>query len=294
MALELGLEPNFFRRLERLTLLSRRLGAAPQKGIRQSRSHGASVEFADFRDYLPGDDTRFLDWNAYARLEKLFIKLFHEEASLNLHLLIDTSASMGFGEPGKLTAAARMAAALAYIALARLDAVTVAALPGAGAPPLSPRRGRRQIHAVLRFLRDLEAHGTLNLTPALRRYGSHPAQNALAVVISDFLDPDGCSEGLAYLRHRKFDVVMLHLLTPEELNPRFGGDRLLADVETGTELDVTASPRLFRRYQAALREHGDGLEEFARRHGMAYARVVTTTPLEEVVLTCLRQRRVLT
>lgn len=285
-------DPRFLKRLERLALVSRRLGGSLHKGLRQSRSHGSSVEFADFREYLPGDDTRFVDWNAFARLERLFIKLFHEESSLCLHLLLDNSASMGFGAPAKLDAAKRYAAALAYVALARLDSVTVTALAGGADASLAPRRGRQQIHSILEFLTRVGPAGALDLNRSLRRYGSHPARNALAIVISDFLDPDGGAEGLAFLRHRKYEAVMLHLVTPEELDPRFRGDRLLVDAETGAEVDITASARLFRRYLDRLGEHCAGLEGFARRHGLTYARVTTTDPFETVVLDHLRRRRI--
>lgn len=286
----LALDPAFFRRLEQLALVARRLGSANVPGQRESRGHGTSVEFADFRDYMPGDDLRFVDWNAYARLDRLFIKLFHAETPLALHLLIDTSPSMAFGTPDKFIYARKLAASLAYMALAGLDQVTVAALTDGELRSLPLTRGKRQIFSILDFLRAMTTSPLPDLNRALTRYAARQSRHALAVVISDFLDPASAAAGLAFLRYRGYQVALLHVLSPEEWDPAFAGDFLLTDSESGAELDVTASAQLFARYRATRDAWLADLELTARRAGCNYARVLTTAPLDEVVLRYLRQR----
>ncbi|MEK8022679.1 MAG: DUF58 domain-containing protein [Candidatus Hydrogenedentota bacterium] len=287
----LNIDPAFFRRLERLALVSGRLGLADRKGERRAATRGTSIEFADFREYHFGDDLRFVDWNACARLDKLFIKLFHEETSLRVHLLIDNSASMDFGSPNKLDLARRLAAALSYIALSRLDEVTVSWL-GSRRGGLEPCRGQGGIHGVIRFLNERPAATSFHLSEELEMYSRRSARNALAVVVSDFLDADGIERGVRALLHRKYQVSLVQILSPEELNPHFGGDLLLEDSETGATIDVTASPRLFERYRQALLEHNQSIEKVAREHGLSHALVSTATPDDEIFLRILRARGV--
>ncbi len=289
----LALDPAFFRRLEQLALVARRLGSSSQPGKRLSRGHGSSVEFADFRDYLPGDDPRFIDWNAFARLDRLFLKLFHEEAPLALHLLVDCSPSMDYGTPGKFTYARQLAAALAYVALAQLDQAAVCALR-TGEPQATPlTRGKRSIFGVLDFLRGLRPEHPVALNAALRRYAARPARNALAVIISDCLDPAGLADGLKFLRYRGYQAALLQVLSPDEWEPSFTGDFLLRDCETGHTVEVTASGELFARYRSARDAWTEELAALARDTGCAYARLLTTDPLDTVVLRYLRQRHLL-
>jgi uncharacterized protein (DUF58 family) len=292
----------FLRRLERLAILSRRAAAGQLQGERRSRKRGQSVEFADFRPYAAGDDFRRIDWNAYARLERFFIKLFVEEEDLTVHLLVDTSRSMDWGRPNKLWYAARAAGALGYIALVGLDRVTVTALGGGenGAGYFPPRRGKGQAMALFTFLQNLAAGGRAGLAPRLASYAATAAQPGPLLLFSDLLD-DGWTAGLNVLAARGFEVTVLHVLAPDEVDPGAAewldtgqtADFKLQDVETGGEVEITADYDLLRRYRHNLAAWQEELRRFCAARGMHYAPVETSLPLEEMLFAWLRQRGVL-
>lgn len=301
----------FLRKLERLAILSRRTMAGQMQGERRSPKRGQSVEFADFRPYAPGDDFRRIDWNAYARLERFFLKLFVEEQDLTVHILVDTSLSMDWGEPNKLRFALRAAGALGYVALAGLDRVTVTALGANGAGReeqkgnpayFAPHRGKQQASALFQFLAGLEARGMTDLRRSLGRYAARSQQPGPLIVVSDLLDsaptPGGAAanlpaEGLNALAARGFEVTLLHVLAPDELRPELAGDLKLRDVETGTEVEITADEGLLRRYRDGLAAWQADLRRFCGARGMHYVPVETTLPLEELLFAWLRQQAVL-
>jgi uncharacterized protein (DUF58 family) len=306
----------FLRRLERLAILSRRAMAGQLQGERRSPKRGQSVEFADYRPYTPGDDFRRIDWNAYARLERFFVKLFVEEEDLTVHLLVDTSRSMDWGQPNKLWYALRAAGALGYVALAGLDRVTVTTF-GASANQqdskstnqrfsddsliyFPPRRGKGQALALFSFLQGLTSGGKTHLSPRLRAYASAATQPGPLLLLSDMLD-DGWAEGLRDLTARGFEVSVLHILAPDEVNPETSGwlgdastgDFKLLDVETGAEVEITADYDLLERYRDGLTAWQEELRYFCGARGMHYVPVVTSLPVEELLFAWLRQRGVL-
>jgi uncharacterized protein (DUF58 family) len=300
----------FLLKLERLAILSRRAMAGQMQGERRSPKRGQSVEFADFRPYAPGDDFRRIDWNAYARLERFFLKLFVEEQDLTVHLLVDTSLSMDWGEPNKLRFALRAAGALGYVALAGLDRVTVTALGGNGAAGgegrgspgyFPPHRGKGQASALFGFLAGLEARGTADFRRSLARYAARAQQPGPLIVVSDLLDstahPAGTAglpaAGLNALAGRGFEVTLLHVLAPDELRPELAGDLKLRDLETGAEVEITADEALLRRYRDGLAAWQDDLRRFCGARGMHYVPVESTVPLEELLFAWLRQHAVL-
>ncbi|MDR3711079.1 MAG: DUF58 domain-containing protein [Capsulimonadaceae bacterium] len=289
MASDRLLEPEFLRKLETLTLVARKSYAGRMKGERRTAKKGHSVEFADFRDYAPGDDLRYVDWKAYGRLDKLFLKLFREEEDLSVHLLIDNSKSMAFGAPiTKARYAAGIAAALGYIGLLEYDRVTVTTFSAGLGQRLPHLRGRASIPTYLRFLSGLEAPGgQTDLTGALRRYAEREAFPGLAIVLSDFLG-EGLKDGLYALLARGFEIVLIQILDPAEVEPALAGDMRLVDAETGEELVVSISPFLLGEYQARLASLVEEISILSRRHGVEYVRVTTQTPFEETVLQYLR------
>jgi uncharacterized protein (DUF58 family) len=293
----------FLRKLERLSMLSRRAMAGQLQGERRSPKRGQSVEFADFRPYAPGDDFRRIDWNAYARLERFFIKLFVEEEDLTVHLLVDTSRSMNWGQPNKLWYAVCAAGALGYVALVGLDRVTVTALGGradGNAGHFPPRRGKGQAMALFAFLQTLQADGRTNLAPRLRAYAAAATQPGPLLLFSDLLD-DGWADGLRALASRGFEVTVLHVLAPDEVNPDTStwlsagltGDFKLLDVETGAEVEVTADYDLLQRYRHGLAAWQEELRTFCGARGMHYVAVETSVPFEELLFALLRRRGVL-
>jgi uncharacterized protein (DUF58 family) len=291
------LDPKFLRTLDQLAFATRRLFTGHVQGEKRSPKRGSSVEFADFRDYVPGDDPRYVDWNAYGRLDRLLVKLFVEEEDLSVHILVDTSESMAFGEPTKFQCAQRLAAALAYLALTSFDRVRVAPFSAELGEVVGPYRGRAFAPRVFSRMEQWQPAGQTNLTRALRGYVQAVRQPGLVVVISDLFDRSdgsdgwGYEDGLRFLAGSKYEVVVLHLLDDAELAPPWSGDLKLVDAETGSEREVTMGQRTLRAYQRTLEEFLAGIEAFCSGRQISYTRVATSEAVEDVVLS-LRRRGV--
>jgi len=282
------LDPLLLKKLERLTLATRRAFAGQMKGEKRSVKRGSSVEFADYREYLLGDDLRYVDWNTAARLERLFVKLFIEEEDLYLALLVDSSRSMDFGSPNKLRFAARVAAALGYIGLSNYDRVSVTAFADSLGEALPTRRGRAGVPPLFAYLNQLQAGGTTSLSASLRVFAARSRQRGVAVVVSDFLDPDW-RDGLKPLLARGFQAALIQVMDREELEPSLVGDLRIIDSETGESREMSVSPALLSRYRAAVESFCQEVRLFARRYGLDYVRATTDTPVEDVILSFLRE-----
>ena len=288
------LDAEFMTRIEQLDIVSRKIFAGKMKGERRSKRRGESVEFADYRNYVVGDDLRFLDWNIYARLDRLFLKLFLEEEDLHVSILLDMSASMDWGEPNKSVYARRVTAALAYIGLVNYDRVTVAPFADHPISPMAGVRGRRMMHRLARYLVDLEPGRAGNLAAACRSFAIRHPQKGVVVVISDFFDKGGFEEGLRFLLGRNYDVYCLQLLCPAEIDPSdLAGDLKLLDIEDADTAEVTISRPLINRYKANLHAYCGQLREYCTRRGIVYLFTDTTVPFDQMVLSYLRQRGLL-
>src|SRR5215471_17443439 len=274
---------DFLAQLERLSLLSRRIFRGRVKGERRSLRRGHSVEFCDYRAYGVGDDLRYVDWNIYGRLDRLHVKLFVDEEDLCLHLIVDASASMSFGTPSKLECAVRIAAALGFVGLVNLERVGVGVLRERIAEGWPPTRGRNQVTGMVDFLAAVRPAGGTSLNEALANYAARSRQTGLAVVISDLLDPAGFEAGVRALLERRFDVHLVHLLDPEELNPEVAGDLRLEDSETGERRELTVDAETLRAYRDRLSEFFERIEGFCRTTEIGYHRVITDTPVEQFV-----------
>ena len=283
------LDPDFLARLQRLEIVSRKIFLGKTKGERLSRRKGQSVEFADFRAYTVGDDLRFLDWNLFARLDRLFLRLFLEEEDLHVYLLVDNSLSMGFGSPTKLHYAKQVAAALGFVGLCNMDRVVVESFNDrpTGPPPL---RGRRTFWRLTNFLDGLEPAGAGDFTAALKTFSMKASGKGVVVVLSDFLDKGGYEAGLRYLMARNMDVYAIHILSGEEVDPPLTGDLKLTDAEDGDLAEVTISAPLLKRYKATLAAFRGGLQDFCTRRGISYLFTTTQVPFDRLVLGYLRQR----
>jgi len=287
------LDPEFMNRLERLDIVSRKIFAGRMKGERRSKRKGQSVEFADYRNYVVGDDLRFLDWNIYGRLEKLFIKLFFEEEDLHVSILLDYSKSMDFGNPAKAIYAKRVAAALAYIGLVNYNRVTLCGYSDRFGPEQAGVRGRHLISKVLNCLVNLEPAGAGNMTAACRHFAIRHPQRGIVVVLSDFMDKGGYEEGLRYLLGRHYDLYAIQLLSPQEIKPDLAGDLRLRDVEDDDIAEVTISRALLNRYKQNLNAYCGQLQEYCTRRGITYLFTSTEVPFDQLVLTYLRKRGLL-
>lgn len=283
------LTPDFLRKLEQLSLVAKRVFPGRMRGERRSSKRGASVEFADYRNYTAGDDFRRVDWNVYARLEKLFLKLFVEEEDLHVYVLIDASKSMTFGEPTKLLYAKRTAAALGYIALTTLDRVGFAALKGEAANTLSPKRGKGHVFSMFDWLKSVNGDGQTNLAESIRDFTLRTRTPGIAIVISDCFDPD-YEKGIFALLSRKFEVSLVHVLDDEEVRPTIVGDLKLVDSETNSEREISITPALLRRYDRAVSDFCGGIESFCLRYGVNYVQTTTSSDFEDLILSYLRRR----
>lgn len=283
----------FLRRLEALELASRRLTAGRMKGERRSIRRGQSVEFADYRNYSHGDDLRQLDWNVYARLEKLFVKLFVEEEDVTVHVLVDASASMDFGTPNKLDFARRAGAALAYLGLAKLDRVSVAFLGDGHATTLRPLRGKSRVFEVFDFLAAPRPERLTGLAQAARDYAARLTGRGPLLLVSDLMDP-GYLDALRDLAGTRCQLSVLQVLAPEEIEPEVAPDARLVDRETSQSIDVTGDDDLVERYRARLSEWQDEIGTFVARRGGSYVAVPSDLDLADLLFDVLRRRRVVT
>jgi uncharacterized protein (DUF58 family) len=294
------LEGTFARRLERLSLISRRRLVGQGQGDRRSLRKGSSLEFADYRHYVEGDDPARVDWNIYSRTDTLFVRLYEEEEVLNVHLLVDSSRSMDWGEPAKLRYARRLAAALGYVALNASNRLFIWPL-SANSASYGPAWGRGRAGAMLAFLDDFK--GIQSATPLVGAGINAPPDldqslnsfttrtSGLIVLISDLLSPTW-ERALSRLAGRSGEVVVLHTMAPQELRPTLGGDVRLIDRETGGAVAITLNNDAIRLYSQRLDEWRRQVESFCARHGMCYVSVDTSVALESLVFDVLRRRGV--
>ena len=284
------LPPELLKQLERLELVTRKVFRGRMKGERRSKRKGQSVEFADFRNYVAGDDLRQLDWNLYARLDKLIIKLFLEEEDLHFYTLIDASMSMDFGTPTKLEYAKQLAAALGFIGLVRADRVRIETLgqkPSERAPVL---RGRHNVWRMLEHLNSIEAGETASLATGVKNFCLRNPGKGVVMLISDLMDKEGYEAALRYFVSHEMGCYVVQILSQEELEPDVKGDLKLVDCEDADEAEITVSAPLLARYQQALGAFTRGAQEFCARRGMHYMLANNKLPVADLVGQHLRRR----
>ena len=284
------LSPDLMAQLERLELVTRKIFRGRLKGERRSKRKGQSVEFADFRNYVAGDDLRTLDWNLYARLDKLIIKLFLEEEDLHFYTLIDASGSMDFGTPTKLTYAKQLAASLGFVGLIRADRVCIETLGQGPHQRGATLRGRRSVWRMLEHLDTIQAGETTNLAEGVRNFASRNSGRGIVVLVSDLMDKEGYEPALRFLASQQMDTFVIHVLSQEELEPDVTGDLKLLDCEDGDEAEITVSVPLLSRYQETLNAFVGGAQQFCSQRGMNYLLANNQTPVGELISTYLRQR----
>src|SRR6516165_9225206 len=256
------LDPKFLARLEQLELVSKKIFLGRMKGERLSKRKGQSVEFADYRNYVVGDDLRFLDWHLFARLDRLFIRLFMEEEDLHFYVLLDNSLSMDFGNPTKLRFAKQVAAALGFIGLVNMDRVVIEAFNDRLTQSLPAVRGRRSLWRMMDFLQKIESAGPSDLKKALRTFSLKCSGKGIVVLLSDFMDKGGFEDALRYLVARQMDIYVIQVLSQEEIEPEIVGDLKLVDVEDDDVAEITVSGPLLRRYKQNLAAYRAAIYEF--------------------------------
>jgi uncharacterized protein (DUF58 family) len=290
---DLLLDPEFLTRLDQLELISKKIFAGKLRGERRSKRRGESVEFADYRNYVVGDDLRHLDWNIYARLDSLFLKLFLQEEDLHVSLVVDVSKSMDWGTPHKGKYARQVAAAVSYIGLVNQDRVSVYAYADGLEYELRGVRGRRLMTQVVDFLNKAPYLAGGDLAAAARHFAIRNPQPGIVLLLSDFFDKGGYETGLRYLLGRKYDLYVIQILSPDEVEPSLVGDLKLKDVEDDDVAEVTISRALINRYKKNLEAYCGQLREYCTRRGMQYLFTTTEVPFDQMVLSYLRQRGLL-
>ncbi|HGE72545.1 TPA: DUF58 domain-containing protein [Candidatus Poribacteria bacterium] len=290
------IEPDLMKMLEKLSIATKKLFPGAMKGKRRSIKRGSSVEFADYRDYQLGDDFRFIDWNIYARLDKLFLKTFVEEENIYIHILLDVSSSMNFGTPSKLEYAKKIAVAFGYIGLVDLDMVVLTTFSET-LNGLRPLRGKDQIFKILNFLNNFpisdEKRKSL-IDECLKKYAIKTPYRGVAIVISDFLVAQNVYEnGLKALLDKGFDVKVIQVLSNDEIDPNLTGELRLQDAETDETKEVTITDRLLERYKRRLDAFCSNLKNFCDKNNIAYVKVSTDYPYKDFILKETRRQRIL-
>lgn len=284
------LTPEFLARLEQLELVSRKVFRGRLKGERKSPRKGHSVEFADYRNYVVGDDLRFIDWNTYARLDRLFLKLHFEEEDLHFYLLLDDSRSMDFGAPTKFWYARQVAAALGFIGLVHSDRVVIERLNQPAQEQGVTLRGRASLWRMMDYLQGIKAEGGTRLAQGVKNFCIRHRGRGIVVLISDLMDKSGYEDALRYLVAQQMDAYVIQVLSREETDPELTGDLRLVDCEDGDMAEVTVSAPLLKKYKQTLNAFVGGAREYCNRRGMSYLLTNTQQPFENLVTSYLRTR----
>jgi uncharacterized protein (DUF58 family) len=282
-------DEQFLKKLEYLYIVSKKIFSGRTRAERRTRKVGSGIEFADHRDYVPGDDFRYLDWNLYGRMDKLLLRLFEEEEDLYIYLLLDISDSMQMGHPPKLHYAMQVGAALCYVGLANLDRVAVVTFADGLKDRLPPARGKGRIFKVFDFMRAIVAGGTTQLSTSMRSFVHQNKRRGLAVLISDFYDPEGYEEAINMLRYNRFEPFAIQVIDPGEVQPRLKGDLQLIDCETGEIREITVSQRLLERYIQEHKSFCQELSDYCTSKQVPLFRSDSTIPFDELILKIFRK-----
>ena len=280
---------DFLQKIEYLSLVSRRIFRGSLMAQRRTKQLGGGIEFADHRDYSPGDDFRYLDWNLYARHDELLLKRFQEEEDLHVYFLLDCSKSMAFGSPPKFDYARRVTAALAYMALANLDRAGIVGFAGEITADFPMTRGKDRILSLLKFLEALPSQGEVtDLARVCKAFVHRSQRKGLVVVASDLYDPEGFRKGFDILRHHRYEPHVVQVFDKTEADPNLLGDLELFDVETGSIQKVTVTERNLRQYRAIFDRFQESIQAYCNAYGLGCTRTSTEVPFDDLILRMMR------
>lgn len=285
---------DFFKRLNRLNMNFNIKLSKGYQGGRKSKAKGVSVEFSDFREYTPGDDFRRIDWNAYGRFDKLFIKVFMEEREGIFNFFVDTSKSMDYGESNKGTTALRVAGALSYIILNNLDRVNINTLNNGRLGLIKGGNGKSSFQRILKELEEIKFEGSTSLSDSIKKRDL--SGKGLAIVISDFMNNNGLDElesGLKYLAFKKQEIILIQILSDEEIEPSPDSEVTLVDSETGEKIKMTLNTRVIKEYQKTLKNFNLSLDNLVKKYGGKLIQVKSSKSIEEIILSDLGENRVI-
>lgn len=274
-------DAEFFKKLENISINARMPMTEGASGGRKSKAKGSSVEFSDFREYALGDDFRRIDWNAYGRFDKLFVKLFMEEREALVNIFIDCSKSMDYGEQHKGTCALKLAAVLGYLALNNLDRVCINRVAGDNLAPSISYMGRGMFSRTIDFLQQTEFSGTTNLSSAIKK--KDLKQRGISILISDFFTKGSLEEAIKYLVYKRQEVILIHILSKEEIEPELNGQVRLIDVETSEDVTISVTPKLLKLYRDKFNSFTSNLKEQTKRFNGSFLQICSEEPLEKII-----------
>jgi uncharacterized protein (DUF58 family) len=274
-------DEEFFKKLENISIKATMSMTEGTAGGRKSKAKGSSVEFSDFREYSSGDDFRRIDWNAYGRFDKLFVKLFMEEREALINIFVDCSRSMDFGEKNKGAMALRLSGILTYFALNNLDRVCINKVKGNTLQEAYSYMGKSMFRSALQFMERTEFEGSTILSEAIKK--KDLKNRGISIVISDFFTTGSIEEMIKYLAYKKQQIIFIQVLCAEELSPGFGGEVRLIDSETGEEVNISITPKLLKAYNSKLKAMSVVIKEEVKKYGGTFMQVSTSNPLEKII-----------
>lgn len=279
-------DSDFIKKLNKIGLSIKIPMNEGMSGGRRSKAKGSSVEFSDFREYTLGDDFRRVDWNAYGRFDKLFIKLYMEEREALINIFIDKSKSMNFGKGKKSVMALKIAAVFAYLSLNSMDRVCINSFNGYELEKSSSLAGNAMFSRCLEYLQKIEFNGETSIYRSIIKKDFKG--RGISIIISDFLVEENISEIIKYLRYKNQQVILVHILSKEELKPELQGQIRLIDSETGEYKNLTASAALLKQYEKKVNMFIDGLKEECTKHGASYVQLCSEDTIEKIIFNDFR------
>ncbi len=284
-------DAEFFKMLENLNINIKKSASFGASGARKSKIKGTSVEFSDFREYVPGDDFRRIDWNAYGRFDKFFIKLFMEEREAMINIFVDSSKSMSFGQPSKSILALRLAAAFSYLTLNNLDRVCVNTMKNKELKVTDALSGKLMLQRTLSYLNNIEFEGTTDINASVTKKDFK--SKGVSIIISDFFTENGIEEAIKYLTFKKQEVILIHILSPEELEPDYYGQVKLIDSETREDRNIILNPSIMKAYKKQLGLFKKNIADIASKYGAAYIEASSDEVIEKIMFEKLSRSGVL-
>lgn len=272
---------DFYKKLESIAIRAKMTMTEGAAGGRKSKAKGSSVEFSDFREYSPGDDFRRIDWNAYGRFDKHFLKLFMEEREALVNIFVDCSKSMDFGDVNKGAMALRVSAILAYLALNNLDRVCINRVQGEGLYESSSFMGKNTFQRALEFFESTEFRGTTKLAETIKK--KDLKSRGISIVLSDFFTSGSTEDIIKYLAYKKQQIILIQVLSEDEINPILGGQIRLIDSETKEEISFTVTQKLLNTYNSKLKALKNSIKEQSKKYGGVFMQISSSEPLDKVV-----------
>lgn len=284
-------DSDFLKKLDNIALTARISMNEGNSGSRKSKAKGSSVEFSDFREYSMGDDFRRIDWNAYGRFDKLFVKLFMEEREALVNVFLDSSKSMDFGSPKKSVMSQKLSGIFAFLALNNLDRVSMNSIKGANLIQNPSLMGKNMFNKCLDFLSSVEFSGETDINAAIKK--KNLQSRGISIIISDFFTKGNIEEGIKYLLFKNQQVVLLHVLSPEELNPQLGGQVRLVDSESKEGVNMSITPTMLKLYEKNLNSFINNIKAYCSKMGVSYINVSSEEKLEKILFDYLAKAGVI-